>query len=105
MRIDRNKVREMAEQGKTSSQISRVEKKSRRAVQRVLSKLGMSRPTGRPTLDADWDDVYDKVKSFPPQMSVAQAANLLNCSVRTVQRKFKQIKNARIKQQATRGKR
>lgn len=98
-------MKELAAEGKTSSQISRVQKKSKRAVQRALNKLGMSRPAGRPraSLDEEWEAVYVKVKGQPQTMTVVQAANHLGCSVRTVQRRFKQMQHDRTKFQAIRG--
>lgn len=105
MRVDRNKVKELASEGHTSTQISRAQQKSPRAIQRALNKLGMSRPAGRPraSLDEEWEAVYVKVKGCPKTMTVAQAARHLRCSERTVQRRLKQMEHA--KQQAGRSKR
>lgn len=68
--------------------------KSTRTLQRVHKKMGMSRPVGRPAaaLDSDFEDMYVKVKMR--RMTKQEAADALSCSVRTLERKFKQIKDA-----------
>jgi len=107
VRIDRNKVQQLAAQGQTSTQIGKAQQKSPRSVQRALNKLGMSRPAGRPkaSLDEEWEAVYVKVKGCPKTMTVAQAARHLGCSERTVQRRLKQMEHDnRIKRQTGRSK-
>lgn len=70
--------------------------KSRRTQQRVNSMMGTARPVGRPAvaLDSDFEAVYVKVKMR--QMTKQEAADSLRCSVRTLERKFKQIKQAQL---------
>lgn len=70
--------------------------KSTRTQQRVNAAMGTTRPVGRPpvALDSDFDAVYVKVTLR--QITKQQAADELECSVRTLERKFKAIRQARV---------
>jgi len=95
--LNKKKVQELAEQGMSSAAIARREDKSERAVQRTLKKVGLSKPQGRPpiALDSDFEAMYVKVNLVPKQTTRAQAAVELGCSLRTLDRRFKEIKRAR----------
>lgn len=77
-------------------QIPTTNGKTARSQQRLQKRLGLARPVGRPpaALDSDFDDVYVKVKMR--RMTKQEAADQLGCSVRTLERKFKLIKQAQL---------
>ena len=95
--LNKKRVTELAEAGLTSSEIAHKEEKSKRSVQRVLKKQGLARPRGRPpaALDEDFLNMYHKVNAVPRQITRVEAAQALGCSLRTLDRKFKEIRNAR----------
>ena len=95
--VNKKRVKELAELGLSSSQIAEKEDKSQRAVQRALQKEGLSKPRGRPAiaLDDAFLTMYHKVNSVPKIMTRADAAQALGCSLRTLDRKFSEIKRAR----------
>ena len=73
---------------------SQVLGKSKRTQQRHRAKTGAVRPVGRPqaALDSVIVDMYVKVTRR--ELTIQEAADQCNCSVRTLQRHFKNIRQS-----------
>lgn len=66
--------------------------KSRRTQQRHRKQIGQTRPVGRPrvALDSTLMDMYVKVTRR--ELTMQEAADMIGCTVRTLQRHFKNIR-------------
>ena len=66
--------------------------KSRRTQQRHRKQIGHSRPVGRPraALDSTLMDMYVKVTRR--ELTMQEAADMVGCTIRTLQRHFKSIR-------------
>lgn len=67
---------------------------SLRQEQRIRRKMGQAQPPGRPRKAVDDALVTMYIKVTTRRITLAQAAQELGCSIRTLQRRIKEIKNA-----------
>ena len=74
---------------------SQIRGKTERTAQRHRVKSGEARPAGRPpaALDSEFDEMYVNVNMR--RMTMQEAADRLGCTVRTLQRRFKTIRQNR----------